>query len=83
MVIKSDLLIIMANYIQKENREAKPLAHLSRKEVFAVLWEKYSELRKYARKNKLQMRDEKEVIQVLGHYDFLMAQEKEVKNLEK
>ena len=61
-------------FIKRKNKPAVPLAHLSRKEVFAVLWDKYSELRKYARNNKLHMRDEEEVIQVLSYYDSLKVE---------
>ncbi|WP_422081722.1 hypothetical protein [Ulvibacterium sp.] len=58
-------------YLKQRDRPAVPLNDLSRKEVFAVLWEHYSDLRKYARENKLRMRTEEEVIQVLNYYDSL------------
>ena len=61
-------------FVKGSNKPAIPLAHLSRKEVFAVLWDKYSELRKYARNNKLHMRTEEEVIQVLSYYDSLKVE---------
>ncbi len=70
-------------FIKKRNRPAVPLAHLSRKEVFAVLWDKYSELRKYARKNKLHMRSEEEVIQVLDYYQSLEQDEETTNELKK
>ncbi len=62
-------------YLRKKDSPAKELNDLSRKEVFAVLWDKYSELRQYARKNRLYMRTEEEVIRVLAHYDSLKAKE--------
>lgn len=65
------------HYIQRQGKTATPLQDLSRKEVFAVLWDKYSELRKYARKNKLHLRTEEEVIQVLEYYDQLKAEEQD------
>jgi hypothetical protein len=52
-----------------------PLNDLSRKEIFAVLWEHYSDLRKYARENKLRMRTEEEVIQVLDYYDSILSKQ--------
>lgn len=58
-------------YLKRNDRPAMPLNDLSRKEIFAVLWEHYSDLRKYARENKLRMRTEVEVIQVLNYYDSL------------
>lgn len=62
-------------YIKREGKTATPLQDLSRKEVFAVLWDKYSELRKYARKNKLHLRTEEEVVHILEYYDKLKAKE--------
>ncbi len=62
-------------YIKRNDRPAIKLYALSRKEVFAVLWDKYSELRQYARKNKLHMRNEDEVIQVLEYYDTLKSED--------
>ncbi len=66
-------------YIKKKLGPAKKLAHLSRKEVFAILWDKYSELRSYSKKHRLKLRTEAEVIQILEYYDALVsgAQEKE------
>lgn len=58
-------------YLKRKDRPAMPLNDLSRKEIFAVLWEHYSDLRRYARENKLRMRTEEEVIQVLNYYDSL------------
>ncbi|WP_273565793.1 hypothetical protein [Maribacter halichondriae] len=67
----------MEYYLKQKNRPAKALLNLSRKEVFAVLWDKYSELRKYAKQNKLDMRSQEEVIQVLKYYDTLKSVEQE------
>lgn len=58
-------------YLKRKDRPAMPLNDLSKKEIFAVLWEHYSNLRKYARENKLRMRTEEEVIQVLDYYDSI------------
>lgn len=58
-------------YIERLGKTPTPLQDLSRKEVFAVLWDKYSKLRKYARKNKLWIRTEEEAIAILAYYDSL------------
>lgn len=63
------------HYIQRAGKTPTPLQDLSRKEVFAVLWDKYSALKKYARHNKLHMRTEAEVIKVLSYYDQLKGEE--------
>ena len=63
------------HYIKRSGKTATPLQDLSRKEVLAVLWDKYSELRTYARKNKLRLRTEAEVIRVLEYYDSLKTEE--------
>ncbi|NHF58342.1 hypothetical protein FK220_003255 [Flavobacteriaceae bacterium TP-CH-4] len=62
-------------YIKKLGKPAKKLAHLSRKEVFAVLWDKFAELRSYARKNKLRLRSVEEVVQTLAYYDSIKLPE--------
>lgn len=62
-------------YLKQKDRPAMPLNDLSKKEIFAVLWEHYSDLRKYARENKLRMRTEEEVIQVLNYYDSLQSKQ--------
>ncbi len=72
----------MEYYLKQKNKPAKPLQNLSRKEVFAVLWDRYSELRKYARQNKLNMRTKEEVIQVLKYYDTLKSVEQEEPSFE-
>jgi len=59
-------------YLKRKDKPAMPLNDLSRKEVFAVLWEHFTDLRSYARENKLRMRTEGEVIQVLAYYDTLI-----------
>ncbi|WP_299532264.1 hypothetical protein [Ulvibacterium sp.] len=58
-------------YLKRKDRPAMPLNDLSKKEIFAVLWEHYADLRTYARENKLRMRTVEEVIQVLNYYDSL------------
>ncbi len=62
-------------FLKKEGKVAQTLNGLSRKEIFAVLWDKYSELRRYARKNKLHMRSEDQVIQVLQYYDSIRSED--------
>ena len=57
------------HYIQRAGKMPTPLQDLSRKEVFAVLWDKYSALKKYARHNKLHLRTEAEVIRILEYYE--------------
>ncbi len=64
-------------YIKPKGKPAMPLLGLSRKEVFAVLWDKYSELRTYAREHKFQVRDEAETVMLLAYYDQLKADERE------
>ncbi|WP_425235872.1 hypothetical protein [Ulvibacterium sp.] len=63
-------------YLKRKDRPAMSLNDLSKKEIFAALWEHYSDLRKYARENKLRMRTEEEVIQVLNYYDSLLSKTK-------
>lgn len=70
-------------FIKRDGKPAERLRHLSRKEVFALLWDKYAELRKYAKKEKLHMRNEEEVIQVIDYYDSLKKEEIEKEDLEK
>ncbi len=67
-------------YIKPKGKPATPLLGLSRKEVFAVLWDKYSELRTYARERKLNVRDEAEAVAILAYYDQLKAEEREGTN---
>lgn len=64
-------------YIKRKNRAAEKLRHLSRKEVFAILWDKYSELRAFARKNKFNVRTVEDTIQILTYYDELQKQDQE------
>lgn len=68
-------LLKTSYYLKRKDRPAMPLNDLSKKEIFAVLWEHYSDLRKYARENKLRMRTEKEVIQVLDYYDSILLKQ--------
>jgi hypothetical protein len=63
-------------YIKPKGKPAMPLLGLSRKEVFAVLWDKYSELRSYARKHKLNVRDEAEAVAILAYYDELKSEDR-------
>lgn len=70
-------------FIKREGKPADRLHSLSRKEVFAILWDKYSELRKYARKRKLHMRNEKEVIEVLAYYASIKNSDDDLDEIEK
>ncbi len=70
-------IVVSSYYIKRPNKDAVPLLGLSRKEVFAVLWDKYNALRKFAKENKIQLRTEEEVISVLAYYDHLQKEEKE------
>ncbi|MCJ7468523.1 MAG: hypothetical protein MUO53_17730 [Maribacter sp.] len=67
-------------YIKPKGKPAMPLFGLSRKEVFAVLWDKYSELRTYARSHKLNARNEAEVTMILAYYDQLKTEDRNTMN---
>jgi hypothetical protein len=67
-------------YIKPKGKPAMPLLGLSRKEVFAVLWDKYSELRSYARTHKLNIRDEAEAVAILAYYDQLKTEDRKTMN---
>lgn len=57
-------------YIKRKHRPAVRIK-LSRKEVLFALNNKYNEVRTYIKKNKLKVKTEEEVIQILSYYDTL------------
>lgn len=57
-------------YIKRKNRPATRIK-LSKKEVLYALNDKYNEVRTYIKKNKLKVKSEAEVIQILKYYDSL------------
>tara|TARA_R110002167_G_scaffold58974_13_gene167027 strand:- start:773 stop:1483 length:711 start_codon:yes stop_codon:yes gene_type:complete len=61
----------LSYYIKRVGRPAVKLSGLGKKEVFAVLWDRFSELKKFAKKNGLHLRSEEEVVKALQYYDTL------------
>ena len=57
-------------YIKRKNRPATRIK-LSKKEVLYALNDKYNEIRTYIKKNKLKVKSEEEVIEILKYYDSL------------
>ncbi|TMM58245.1 hypothetical protein FEE95_02115 [Maribacter algarum] len=66
----TDLVTLNHYYIKRKHRPAVRIK-LSKKEVLFALNNKYNEVRDYIKKNKLKVKTEEEVIQILSYYDTL------------
>ncbi|MFK7811504.1 MAG: hypothetical protein AB8B59_03365 [Maribacter sp.] len=66
----TELRTLVQYYLKRKNRPATRI-RLSKKEVLFALNDKYDELRSYIKENKLKVKSEEEVIQIISYYDTL------------
>lgn len=64
-------LLTLTHYFIKRKYRPATRIKLSKKEVLFALNDKYNELRTYIKKNKLKLKTEEEVIQLISYYDTL------------